>query len=140
MIDQQDARIGIRSGNLAAARAAQQRLLTAATRSEASEHSARSSVWVTLSEVALADGRVQEARRYAIRGLERAERDARGVETSAIVGEALVRLARAERELGDVASALTHLQRAVHCFENGYGPAHRATRGARALVEEIRAT
>lgn len=140
LIDQQDARIGIRSGNLAAARAAQQRLLTAATRSEASEHSARSSVWVTLSEVALADGRVQEARRYAIRGLERAERDARGVETSAIVGEALVRLARAERELGDVASALTHLQRAVHCFENGYGPAHRATRGARALVEEIRAT
>jgi hypothetical protein len=49
-------------------------------------------------------------------------------------------LARAERALGEGAAALTHLQRAVRCFENGYGPAHRATRGARALVEEIRAT
>jgi tetratricopeptide (TPR) repeat protein len=139
-IDQQDALIGLRRGDLAAARSAQQRLLAAATRSEAGERSVRSPVWVTLSEVALADGQLQDARRYAIRGLARAERDARGSETSANVGEALIRVARAELALGDVASARQHVQRAIRCFENGYGPAHRATQDARAWFEQIRAT
>lgn len=64
-----------------------------------------------------------------------AEKIARGPDTSADVGEALVRVVKARRQAGEPASALLPLlERAIRCLDHGLGPDHPETREARGLL------
>ena len=83
---------------------------------------------------ALALGRSTEAERFARQALSVAEAVARGPDTSANVGEALLLLAKAEIAQGRVTEAQALLQRAARCLTNGLGADHDLTREALALA------
>jgi tetratricopeptide (TPR) repeat protein len=82
---------------------------------------------------ALAVGRSAEAQGFAQQALSMAEGVARGPDTSADVGEALLLLAKADMAQGRIAEARPLLERAARCLTNGLGAEHALTREARAL-------
>jgi hypothetical protein len=65
-----------------------------------------------------------------------AEADARGPDTSADVGEALLLLAEAEAAQGRTTEAQPLLARAARCLTNGLGADHPLTREALALAKD----
>jgi ATP/maltotriose-dependent transcriptional regulator MalT len=83
---------------------------------------------------ALAMGRPVDAERFAHQALGMAEAVARGPDTSADVGEALLLLAKAEIAQGRIAEAQPLLDRAARCLTNGLGADHALTREALTLV------
>jgi tetratricopeptide (TPR) repeat protein len=85
------------------------------------------------SKAALAMGDIAGAIDEARIALKLAEPMARGPDTSADVGEALLQLGRALQAQGRQAEALPLLQRALRCLRNGYGPDHPSTREAERL-------
>jgi serine/threonine-protein kinase len=87
------------------------------------------------ARAALANGDAARSARYAQEALDLALPMARGPETSADVGEALVLLARAKAALGQADEARSLLERAARCLASGYGPDHPATREARAALD-----
>jgi hypothetical protein len=80
--------------------------------------------------IALASGRAADAARYASEALRLSESVARGAETSADVGEALLLLAKATPE-----RRRANLQRAVRCLGSGLGADHPLTLEARNLLQ-----
>ena len=81
--------------------------------------------------------RFGQVERYALEALPMAETHARGVDTSAEVGEALLALARARLALGSEDGVEPSLERALRCLTNGLGPEHPLTREARVLLDGI---
>jgi serine/threonine-protein kinase len=81
------------------------------------------------ARAALAAGRYANAEHFAHQLLRVAEADARGPDTSADVGEALLLLAEAE-------AAQPLLARAARCLTNGLGADHPLTREALALAKD----
>jgi eukaryotic-like serine/threonine-protein kinase len=88
------------------------------------------------ANAALALGRPAEAERFAREALAVSEAVARGPETSANVGEALLLLAKAEIAQGRTAEARPLLERAARCLANGVGRDHDLTREALALAAQ----
>jgi serine/threonine protein kinase len=91
------------------------------------------------ARAALALGRSADGEHFARRSLGLAEAVARGTDTSADVGEALLLLAEAEMAQGRVAEAQPLLERAARCFTNGLGANHAMTREALALATHDKA-
>ena len=85
------------------------------------------------ARAALASGRSADAEHFARQLLSVAESVARGPDTSADVGEALLLLAQAEIAQGRAAEAQPRLERAKRCLTNGLGAGHALTRAAIAL-------
>ena len=82
------------------------------------------------ARAALALGRSAEAEQFAHQALSIAEAVARGPDTSADVGEALLLLAKAEIAQGRATEAQPLLERAARCLTNGLGADHALTREA----------
>ena len=78
----------------------------------------------------LALGQADAAEKFARRSLATAEATARGPDTSAYVGEALLLLAQAEIAQGRSSEAQPVLERAARCLTNGLGVDHPLTREA----------
>jgi tetratricopeptide (TPR) repeat protein len=90
------------------------------------------------SRTALAVGDAARAIEYASAALRLVEPIARGPDTSADVGDALLLLARALIAQHHDAEARPLLVRAVRCLRNGYGTDHPTTREAEALISTQR--
>ncbi len=91
------------------------------------------------ASAALALGRSADAENFAREVLRRAEAVARGPDTSADVGEALLILAKAEKAQGRAAQSQALLERAARCLTNGLGADHALTREARGLANSTKA-
>lgn len=93
-------------------------------------------VLIAAAQGAVMEHAAAEAEQFARAALAIVEPVARGPETSADVGEALLRLAQAQMQLGTSGDA-THsaLERAVKCLANGLGADHRLTAEARSLLQ-----
>ena len=85
------------------------------------------------AEVCLEAGDPTSAERYASDFLEQARALARGPDTSADVGQALVLRGKARRALGQETAAVADLKVAVASLENGFGATHPETLEALAL-------
>ena len=97
-------------------------------------HSARyARLLITAADAALSEGRVADAEEYARTALQVSETIAHDPETSADVGESLLRLANALVAQGDYATAFPLLQRAEQCLSNGLGEEHPLTQRARTI-------
>jgi serine/threonine protein kinase len=88
---------------------------------------------------ALALGRPVDAEQFAHQALGMAEAVARGPDTSADVGEALLLLAKAKIAQGRTAEAQPLLERAARCLTNGLGADHALSREALALATRNKA-
>jgi eukaryotic-like serine/threonine-protein kinase len=86
------------------------------------------------ANAALALSRFVDAEHFAREELHLTEVIARGPDTSANVGKALLLLAKAETAQGRVVEAQPLLERAAHCLTNGLGADHALTREALALA------
>jgi hypothetical protein len=86
------------------------------------------------ASAALALGRSADAEHFARQALDIAQAVARGPDTSADVGEALLLLAKADMAQGRIAEARPLLERAARCLANGLGADHALTREALALA------
>jgi hypothetical protein len=82
------------------------------------------------ARAALALGRSADGEHFARQSLSVAEAVARGTDTSANVGEALLLLAKAEIAQGRTTEAQPLLERAARCLTNGLGANHAMTREA----------
>jgi serine/threonine protein kinase len=87
------------------------------------------------ARAALALGRPADAERFARQAVSIAEAVARGPDTSADVGEALLLLAEAGIAQGRKAEAQPQLERATRCLTNGLGAEHRLTQEALSLAK-----
>jgi eukaryotic-like serine/threonine-protein kinase len=86
------------------------------------------------ADAALGLGRPVDAELFAHQALDMAEAVARGPDTSADVGEALLLLAKAKIAQGRTAEARPLLERAVRCLTNGLGADHASSREALTLA------
>jgi hypothetical protein len=98
-------------------------------------------VLLAAADVAISRNEREDAERFAQDALALAESVARGHDTSADVGEALLLIARARHTgrataFNDAVSKAT-VQRAIRCLSNGLGPDHPLTLQARNLVAAI---
>ncbi len=91
------------------------------------------------ANAALALGRFADAEHFAHEELHLTEAVARGPDTSADVGEALLILAKAEIAQGRATEAQSLLERAARCLTNGLGADHALTREALALATHNKA-
>jgi tetratricopeptide (TPR) repeat protein len=86
------------------------------------------------ARVRLAEGAGPESERFAREALAINEGVARGPDTSANVGEALLRLAQARIKQGKTSGVRSLLNRAVKCLTNGLDANHPLTVEARTLL------
>jgi hypothetical protein len=93
----------------------------------------RTSLYLAV-RAALALGRSADAEHFARQALSMDEEVARGPDTSADVGEALLLLAKADIAQGRTAEAQPLLERAARCLTNGLGADHTLTREALTLA------
>ena len=91
------------------------------------------------ARAALASGRPAEGERFARQLLGMAESVARGADTSADVGEALLLIAEAEIGQGRATEAQPLLERAALCLTNGLGADHSLTHEALTLAAHNKA-
>jgi serine/threonine protein kinase len=91
------------------------------------------------ARAALALGRSADGERFARQLLGKVEPVARGPDTSADVGEALLLLAEAEIAQGRATEAQPLLERAARCLANGLSAEHALTREALALAAHNKA-
>jgi hypothetical protein len=89
------------------------------------------------ARIALEQGRASDAQQLSSDALQLSERMARGANTSADVGEALLLQARARAASARPAELRMLLERAVQCLDNGFGNEHPVTREARAMLGRI---
>jgi serine/threonine protein kinase len=87
------------------------------------------------ARASLALGKPEDAEKFARQALQLAEAVARGPDTSADVGEALLLVATANIAEGRVAEAQPLLDRSVRCLTNGLGGAHPRTEEAIQLAQ-----
>ena len=88
------------------------------------------------AQMALSEGAVSDAERYANDALATATAVSRGPDTSADVGEALLRLAQSRLAAGVTEGTRALLERAVRCLSNGLDPNHPLTAEARNLLAD----
>ena len=103
------------------------------TASQGTNRIARASLELA-ARAALELGRPEDAEHFAHEALRTAEVVARGPETSADVGEALLLLAKAEIAQGRATEAQPLLERAARCLTNGLGAQHALSREAVTLA------
>ncbi|HEY8509123.1 MAG TPA: protein kinase [Steroidobacteraceae bacterium] len=137
-VQQRLAELNLARGDLEGARRHIETALTIAEYPDGAFTRATDEVLITASNIALREGRAQDAASYARAALAAGEAVARGSDTSADVGEALLRLARAQIALGRVNDARPLLERAERCLANGLDPEHPLTREARAALASTR--
>ena len=87
------------------------------------------------ARASLALGKPEDAEKFARQALQLAEAVARGPDTSADVGEALLLVATANIAEGRAAEAQPLLDRSVRCLTNGLGGAHPRTEEAIQLAQ-----
>jgi serine/threonine-protein kinase len=92
---------------------------------------------LTAAATAVQTGSYAEAEAYARDALTHYEAVARGAETSADVGEALLALARARMAQGAGVEAKSLLERAAVCLTNGLSEAHALTTEARRSLASL---
>lgn len=92
---------------------------------------------IVAADIALQQNRAADAEKFASNALTLGEVAARGPETSADVGEALLRLTKARIALGVTAQARSMLERSVHCLTNGLNADHPLTREAQAMLAKL---
>lgn len=127
--------LSLAQGNVAAAHKHREKSLELGGYGRASPSRGLGRVLLAAAEGAVTERAAAEAERYARAALAILEPVARGPETSADVGEALLRLAQAQMLSGAPSSQTRpELERAVKCLTNGLGPDHRLTAEARAFV------
>jgi hypothetical protein len=90
---------------------------------------------LTASRVSLADGNGEAAERFARDALAISEGGAHGSDTSADVGEGLLRLAQVRLAAGASGEARAMLERAIQCLSNGLAATHPLTREAQGLLD-----
>lgn len=132
-IDDLAARLDLARGKTASARTRIETALRAVGYPERNPVNITDDLLMTAADVALSDGRASDAEEYARAALRVTEGMARGPETSADVGEALLRLANALVAQGDYAAVFPLLQRAEQCLSNGLGKEHALTQRARTI-------
>jgi len=128
------AELDLRDGKPAAADARATQLLGDLAREKFTAPQPNYNAQSIAAKTALAVGDATRAIEHANAALRIVEPIARGPETSADVGDALVLLGRAMMSQGRSAEARPLLQRAVRCLSNGYGADHPKTRAAQALL------
>jgi len=89
------------------------------------------------AKIALRDEQPRDAEQFARDALALVEPAARGPDTSADVGDALLQLAKVRVASGAASDAPALLERAVRCLVNGLGEDHPLTREARNLAVQI---
>jgi eukaryotic-like serine/threonine-protein kinase len=132
-IDNVAARLDLERGQTTRARARIESALRAVGYPQRKVVNVTDDLLITAADVALSEGRADDAEKYARAALRATEGMARGPETSADVGESLLRLANALVARGDYAGAMPLLQRAEQCLSNGLGAEHALTRRARTM-------
>jgi serine/threonine-protein kinase len=94
-------------------------------------------VLMAASRLALAQGQPAAAERYARDALSINEAIARGPDSSADVGEALLMLAKSKSGSATRAELQDILERALRCLNNALNPQHRLTLEARRMLEKL---
>jgi serine/threonine protein kinase len=134
LVERLDSLVSLRRGDFAAAvRSASASLDAIGIAARPTSRPARA-VLNTASAAATDAGQPADGERYAREALAIAQSLARGPETSADVGEALLLLAKAEIAQGLQAEAQPLLERAARCLTNGLGPEHALSREATSLA------
>jgi tetratricopeptide (TPR) repeat protein len=129
-----EARLDLARGNLRSAHKHRDAALELA--GYGTKHPERALVKVLLvaADVALAEGAGADAERFARDALAICEPIARGLNTSADVGESLLKLAQAQISMGRNAGTRALLERAVRCLTNGLDANHPLTAEGRKLL------
>ena len=126
--------IALQRGDLDSARTSSKAALElAGYRSQHAERALNRTLLLA-GNVALRARALEDAQTYARDALQRTESLARGAETSADVGEALLLLAKIEIARGSVANAKPLLTRAARCLENALEQKHPLAVEARQLL------
>jgi serine/threonine-protein kinase len=133
LIESSLAQLDVARGDLASARGHRARAFELAGYRAARPERALAKVLRDGSAIALAEGRTDDAAQWLKDSLAISEGVARGPDTSADVGETLLRMAETLKGVSGDANART-LERAVRCLTNGLGPDHPLTVEARNLV------
>jgi hypothetical protein len=92
---------------------------------------------IVAADIALQQGLAADAEKFASDALAISEGVARGPDTSADVGEALLLLAKARIALGTTEQARSMLERSVRCLTNGLNADHPLTREAQAALAKL---
>jgi serine/threonine-protein kinase len=133
-IEANQSRLGLARGDLQLAHRHRGRALELAGYHTAKPQRSLAQVLIVAADVALAERNAIEAESFARDALAIFESVARGPTTSADVGEALLRLAKARALSGVRAGTKVLLERAVECLTNGLGASHPLTIESRALL------
>jgi hypothetical protein len=133
-VDSIRAELDLRAGNLKSADQRSSQLMKDLTAAKFNRPRPLYLASVLASRTALAIGDSARAIELARSALTIVEPVARGPDTSADVGEALLLLGRGLLAQGKTTEARPLLERAVRCLKNGYGPDHPITRTAEALI------
>jgi tetratricopeptide (TPR) repeat protein len=128
------AELELARGNLRSAHQHNERALEIAGYHTDKTERALARILLVASQTALAERAPADAERYAREALALAEGMTRGSETSADVGEALLRLAQARALAGERAGTRPLLARAVRCLSNGLRSDHPLTLEARRVL------
>ena len=131
LIEDVAARLELARGQATTARARIESALRTVGYPHAGPAKVTADLLMTATDVALSEGRAVEAEAYARAALRMTEAMARGPETSADVGEALLRLADALLAGRNPAEAMALLERAERCLQNGLGSDHPLIQRAR---------
>jgi serine/threonine-protein kinase len=94
-------------------------------------------VLITAANLALASSQPAAAERYARDAVRISAALARGPDSSADVGEALLLLAKSRSRSAARAELKDILERAARCLKNGLHPQHRLTLEARSMLEKL---
>ncbi|HEY6618137.1 MAG TPA: serine/threonine-protein kinase, partial [Steroidobacteraceae bacterium] len=139
LLDRLRGLLELQRGDAAAALQSANASLAAITGGARTKTLAEGASLILAARAALASGRSEDGEQFARRLLVAAESVARGPDTSADVGEALLLLAKAEIAQGRAPEAQPLLERAARCLTNGLGADHAMTREALALAAHKRA-
>jgi eukaryotic-like serine/threonine-protein kinase len=134
LVNRLDSLVSLRRGDFAAAlRSANASLDAIGVTARPTSRIARMALNLA-SAAATGAGQPAEGERYAREALVIAQSLARGADTSADVGEALLLLGKAEIAQGRQAEAQPLIERAARCLTNGLGPEHSLSREATSLA------
>jgi hypothetical protein len=114
-------------GNLESAHRHRDRSLQLAGYHTESPQRSLDRVLINAAQAALAEHANADAEQFSREALAISEAVARGSDTSADVGEALLRMAQAQMAINKSAQTRSLLERAVRCLTNGLDPNHPLT-------------
>jgi tetratricopeptide (TPR) repeat protein len=137
-VEMRKAQVALALGNLPAARQHIDKALGIAGYRTDKPERILARILVSAADVALQQDLPADAAKFASDSLAISEPVARGPETSADVGEGLLRLARATMALGAAQQAQPMLERAVRCMMNGFGAEHPLTIETQTVLASLR--